>query len=122
MTERQNNIPERRKFIRLNSSVEIQYTVLDEGANQGIKTKSRNIGSGGMGFVASQKLENNKVLGLSIYMPGELMPIIAKGRVVWASPFESARSKGFDIGSEFLEIAPEDRKKINSYIHSLRQS
>lgn len=122
MFGKQNNFQERRKFVRFNSSVDIQFAVFDKDPNQAIQARSRNISSGGIGIITDKKLENNNVLVLSIYMPGEAMPIIAKSKIVWVRPLELAKAKRFDVGSEFIEIAPADRKKIDKYLFSLRKS
>lgn len=113
-------IQEKRRFIRLNTSVDVQYTVLEKSSVDKLNTKSKNISSGGICIIASDKLENNDILGISIYLPGEPMPLAAKGSVAWSKPFQIGKEKEhYDVGVEFIQINPEDRKKINQYVFSL---
>ncbi|HOX54159.1 MAG: PilZ domain-containing protein [Candidatus Omnitrophica bacterium] len=122
MFGRGNNLNERRKFVRFNSSVDVQYALLDKDPNLALQGKSRNISSGGIGLITDKKLQEDDVLVVSIYMPQETLPIIAKSKVVWVRPLEMHKEKRFDVGSEFINIAPEDRKKIDRYLFSLRKS
>lgn len=122
MFGRGNNLQERRKFVRFNSSVDVQYALLDKDPNLALQGKSRNISSGGIGLITDKKLQENDVLVVSIYMPQETLPIIAKSKVVWVRSLEMHKEKRFDVGSEFINIAPEDRKKIDRYLFSLRKS
>lgn len=113
---------ERRRFVRLNSSVDIQYTLLEKEPAERLRTKSRNISAGGICIIAYEELATDSILLVSIYLPQENEPIITKGRVAWVQPFEIAREgRHYDIGVEFIEISPEDRKKIDQYVFSFKK-
>ena len=117
------SVEERRRFVRLNISVEIQYTVLEKETPDELKAKSRNISAGGICIIADEKIATDNILILSIYLPADEMPIIAKGKVVWARPFEIGKEgERFDVGVEFIEIDPKDRKKIDQYVFSSKKS
>ncbi|MFH1655939.1 MAG: PilZ domain-containing protein [Candidatus Omnitrophota bacterium] len=115
--ENEKKFEEKRKFARLNTSVDVQYTVLEIKAAKEAKTKD--ISAGGICIIADEKLEVDCILGISVYLSGESMPITAKGKVVWTRPFQVGKeNQHFDVGVEFTEISPEDRKKIDQYVFS----
>jgi c-di-GMP-binding flagellar brake protein YcgR len=113
---------ERRRFVRLNSAVDIQYNLLEKEPAERLKTKSRNISAGGICIIASEKLEIDDILVISITVPGETLPVVTKGRVAWIKPFEIGKEgQHFDVGIEFIEISPEDRKKIEQYVFTFKK-
>ena len=113
---------EKRRFLRLNSTVEIQYTILGKELQEDVKTKTKNISAGGLCIIAHESLEKDYILGISIYLPGEALPITAKGRVVWIKPFQIGKEEQhYDVGVEFTEIDTEDRKKIDQFVFSFKK-
>jgi len=111
---------EKRKFARLNTSVDVQYSVLEKKPKKELKTKTKDISAGGICIIANEQLEVENLLGISIYLAGESMPITAKGRVVWTKSFQMGKqNQHYDVGVEFVDISSEDRKKIDQYVFSL---
>ena len=117
-------VEERRKFVRLNINVEINYTVITHPPHKQfvIPTKSKNIGAGGICLISEQELRAGELLKLEIRLPEDPPVIYALGKVAWVKPFSLAteKSKRFDMGVEFIEISPEDKQKINKYVFSLK--
>ena len=115
---------ERRKFVRLNINVEINFTVITRPPHKQltIPTKSKNIGAGGICLISEQELRTGELLKLEIRLPEDQPVVHAVGRVVWIKTFSVATEKSmrFDMGIEFLEIAQEDRQRINKYVFSLK--
>ena len=117
-------IEERRKFVRLNINVEINYTIITLPPHKQftIPIQSKNIGGGGICLISEQELKTGELLKLEIKLPEDPPTVHALGRVVWVKPFSLAteKSKRFDMGVEFIEISQEDRQRINKYVFSLK--
>ncbi len=115
---------ERRKFVRLNINVEINYTVLSHPPYKQftIPSKSKNIGAGGICFISEQELRPGEFLKLEIKLPQDPPTVHALGKVVWVKPFSLASEKThrYDMGIEFIELSPVDKQKINKYVFSLK--
>ncbi|MFC1704473.1 PilZ domain-containing protein [Candidatus Omnitrophota bacterium] len=116
---------ERRKFVRLNAAVDVQYTVLKRDSAAQKKVQSRNISAGGICIIAYEEIPIGTTLALTIYFPNEAFPIMCKGKVAWAKPFKLAdeEKERYDIGVgiEFFEINEEDRKKIHSGVFKYKK-
>ena len=120
---KESSVEERRRYVRLNSAVDIKYSTLEEEPAEKLKTKTRNISAGGICIIADEKLETDSVLVLSVFLSAEQNPVIAKGRVAWIKPFEIGKEgQHFDVGVEFIEIGQEDRKKIEQYVFSYKKN
>lgn|SRR3989338_3186698 len=114
-------VEERRKFIRLNISVDVDYYVISNEQDKH-PTHSVNISTGGICIIAHEKLDVGTLLKLVITIP-EIPPTVhATGRVAWVKSFTIATEEKtkYDVGIEFTEISEEDRKKVKRYVFSLR--
>ncbi|MFA5060309.1 MAG: PilZ domain-containing protein [Candidatus Omnitrophota bacterium] len=114
-------IAERRKFVRLNVNVDINYTVVSSsGGSQ--KGRSRNIGAGGICLLINTEVHAGDLVKLDISLPDDPPTISANGRIAWVKPFTvaSEKNKRYDAGIEFTDISDDDRKKINKYVFSLK--
>ena len=117
-------VEERRKFVRLNINVEINYTVITHPPHKQfvVPTKSRNVGAGGICLLADLPLKAGDLLKLEIFLPEDPPSIHAIGKVAWVKPFAVANENNlrYDAGVEFTEILEADRKKVNKYVFSLK--
>lgn len=114
---------ERRKFVRLNFSADIRYSIVPTPDRRLAKTQ--NIGAGGICLLADQKLNPGDVLKLEILLPQENQTISASGRVAWTKLFSIAGDKNrpydrYDIGVEFIALSDTDREKIKKHVFCLR--
>jgi c-di-GMP-binding flagellar brake protein YcgR len=112
---------ERRRFVRLNVSVKVEYKVLETAAKEIHSTLTKDISGGGICLIGDEELNTGRFLELKIYLPKEQEPILSLGRVVWSKPFiigDEITGKRFDIGIEFIKIDDTKREKINQYIFS----
>ena len=115
---------ERREFIRLNASVDVQYTILEKTSpSGGAGVSSRNISAGGLCLIVYEDVPVGSLLALSVYFPDLDFPIICKGKVAWSKAFAVAdeEKKRYDIGVEFVDISDEDRQKINQCVLSFKK-
>ncbi|MCM8824320.1 MAG: PilZ domain-containing protein [Candidatus Omnitrophica bacterium] len=108
------NKTERRRFLRLNVSVCVEYSILGE---EEVKSDfTHDIGGGGICLIVYDNIiEENTILKLSIHLPDDTKPIKALGRVVWQRAIPSTVLR-YDLGIEFIEISPEDRQRISEYV------
>lgn len=117
MEQQGESFKERRKYLRLEASVEVKYTVI--GKPGAIKVFSKNISAGGLCLLLDKQLAANTPLQLQIKIPDLKDPIPALARVVWQQSFESAGDDPkvyFRTGVEFTGISDFDRFNINRYV------
>ncbi len=109
---------ERRRFIRLSSSLNIAYSKCNSSDKERLSF-SKDISKGGICLIIDEKLGKSDLLDLKIYLPRDETPINATGRVVWINKFatvRSAKEKKFYAGIQFTKIDEQGGKKIDEYI------
>lgn len=112
---------EKRKFVRLNVSVEVFYAVVLGASTEAQKTLTKNVSAGGICLIVHEQLKIGDLLNLSIYLPDDKPFIVAQGQVVWVKEFKLAGERSrYDTGVEFTEINEADRKRVDKYVFSLR--
>ena len=114
MTE--NMQKERRKFIRLVTTIDIKYKILKMGKRG--EAVSKDISGEGIGLSVSEKIPTASILLLEMKIPVYPESIIAKGIVVWSKKSESEIKK-FEIGVKFIKINPIVKTRIFKYIYEL---
>lgn len=111
---------EKRKFVRLNTLVDVTYSKKPPSATKKISI-SKNISKGGICLVVYEELKESQILDLKIYLPEDKAPVSGVGRVAWVKEFiigDSSTGKRFDVGIEFIKMSEEDKNKINKYVFS----
>lgn len=93
---------ERRKFIRLEKSVNIFYAPMAR-MHPPFTTLSKDISGEGIRIPIERGVKKGEVLELEIALPGE-KSIFALGKVVWL--------KGKEAGIKFVNIEAEDKAQI----------
>ncbi|MBL7130434.1 MAG: PilZ domain-containing protein [Candidatus Omnitrophica bacterium] len=120
MSEKDTAMQDRRKFVRLNAAVEVDYIVLDSESQQREHTATKNISAGGICLIAHEQLRAGDILSLTFSLPNNESPIIVKGKVVWIKSFKVASEKeSYDVGIEFIDINEVNRERIDKYVFSL---
>ena len=96
---------ERRKYIRLSSSVNITYKRADPNDKHKVAA-CKDIGGGGICLAVDTRFSPGTVLELKILLPGEEFAIPATGQVVWVDA-EQTGSKTFSYyaGIKFTSIS-----------------
>jgi c-di-GMP-binding flagellar brake protein YcgR len=109
---------ERRRFVRLDTRLEVRYTVLPTGSAQ--QTVSNNIGGGGICFFADKPLAAGTYLQVAMKLPGREQPVPFTAEVVWSELYEVVgkieRRQAVEVGVRFLEIAPSDLEAIMQHV------
>lgn len=106
---------EKRKFLRINAGVVIVYRILKKGEFE--KSLTKNIGGGGILFVADELIAIGTMLDLTIQIPDVPHTINAVGKVVRV---EAIPDKKFEIGLFFSKINQADQSIIMTYVNELK--
>jgi len=111
---------EKRRFPRLTYNVGIEYKIIDSPNNaDNAVIFSKNISAGGICIFSLSKFSPGAKLDIKFSLPDSQEDIYAVGRVMWQEEFtigDTASSRAFEAGVEFLEIQDQDKEKINQYI------
>jgi len=114
------SFPERRKFSRLELSVDIKYSVIGKEPLLEKQGRSKNISPAGIYLIVDEQIELGDVLSLVIRLPEDDHPIQVKGVVrwkafVWVTDTTDTRTR-WDLGIEFIDINEDDRQKISKFV------
>lgn len=109
---------ERRRYVRLDTSIEVHYKVV--GRIEEHRTSTKDIGGGGIRLILFERLDEGALLELEMAVPHEPGKIFAKGEVVWIDEFvvsgPGGEERHFEAGIRFVEIAPDDREKLMKHV------
>ena len=109
---------ERRRFVRLDTRLEVEYTVLPTGSPR--VTVSKDIGGGGICLFADRVLPVGTKLQIAMRLPGRDQPAQFTGEVMWSEPYEvigrAQRETGVEVGVQFVDISPQDREAILQHV------
>ena len=114
---------ERRRFPRLNVSVDIEYSILKKESLHGNESITKNISAGGICLIVYEDVKVGSLLDLKINISEINYSINVKGKVIWSSSFSigSDQRDRYDLGIEFTDINETDRQKISQYVFKLLQ-
>ena len=111
---------ERRKFVRLDTRLEISYTVTSLPADKAKRTVTKDIGGGGVCLFAERPLPSGTQLQVAMKLPGREPPVNFTAEVVWCEQYEmigkEEQSRAVELGVRFMEIAPQDRDAIMQHV------
>ncbi len=99
---------ERRKHLRFNTPLNIEYKTLTLNPLFG-KTLAKDLSREGMRFGVDQTIPVGTTLEISLAVPGDNLPVFATGKVAWAN--------GLDAGLKLTKIAQKDRARILEYVY-----
>lgn len=109
---------ERRKFVRLDTRLEVTYTALPSGSAQ--HTVSKGIGGGGLCFFSDKPLAAGTCLQMAMKLPGREQPAHFTAEVVWSEPYEvigkTERQRAVEVGVRFLEVSPNDLDAVMQHV------
>ena len=117
-------IVEKRKFPRNRLNVKSEYDVFEGTPRGAEETRSKNVSAGGICLTIPEKIDIGAVLRLKLSLQGEDDFIIVTGKVVWVQGFSITQTilnhtshyKNYDCGIEFVDVDPQDQKKISRYL------
>lgn len=87
-----------------------------------IITCTENISEGGICVTIKERLELFTILNLVLTLNDGLPPVKCKGKVVWTikrAELKKEKPQQYDTGIEFVDLLPEDRKRIAKIVEDL---
>lgn len=113
---------EKRRYVRTNGLVLVNYRIPSlqlEG-----KSSAFEISVGGVRIAVDKVLENDVLVEMEIYLPGNSQPILTKGKTIWAkqyaekkdAPAQSPKTY-FYSGIKFTAIDKNSQERISDYVH-----
>ncbi len=108
---------EKRRFVRIDWPIVIQYMTLEEPHTVD-QIVGKDISENGVRFNVYERLAKGIGLDMQIQTPFDSLPIFTKGKVVWIKKVGGEQVKTFEVGVEFVEINPEDQKRLRTYIQN----
>ena len=110
---------ERRKTLRINTSIIVRYSV-EKKQEARLNGRMKDVSQGGMRLLVNEKLSQGTLLLIEFHLPETKDIIESEGKVVWTSgDFEDRDQAGrrvFHTGVQFVNINPEDRNRLFDYI------
>ena len=109
---------ERRRFVRLDTRLEVSYSVLPSGKMEGASTKD--ISGSGVCLFTNQVLPAGTHLQVSMKLPDRDKPVNFTAEVVWSEAYEvigkTERRRAAETGVRFLEVSPQDQDAVMQHV------
>lgn len=99
---------ERRKFIRFDAKMDVEYRMRTNTEVEGI-TSTSNLSKEGVGMAINRKLNLGTELEMKLQVPGDAMPIFAQGRVAWCRKLQE---EDFGVGVRLTRMDSFDRGRL----------
>ncbi len=99
---------ERRKFIRFNTPVNLEYRSLTLNPIFG-KALAKDLSREGVRVELREPVPIGTMLELSLNVPGDNLPVFATGKIAWAD--------GLEAGLKLTKINPSDRARVLEYAY-----
>lgn len=115
MSKDKDNLPERRRYVRLKTPVAFSYISAD--SSRVCQAVTKNISANGLRFETPDRdLKESDLIEMKLLILGASNPVHTKARVIWKRKLSLEDSSPFDAGIEFTEIE-EDNK--NTFLKNL---
>lgn len=101
-------IHERRKYLRFNTPVGMEYRTLTLNPIFG-KALARDLSREGMRFGLKESVPVGTPIEIRLSVPGDNLPVFATGKVAWAD--------GLEAGVRLVKISLDDRARVLEYVY-----
>ena len=109
---------EQRRFVRLDTRMDVSYAVLPAEKMRGASTK--NISGDGICFFTEQAIKPGTRLQVAMTLPSHQQPVNFTAEVVWSEAYEvigkTERRKTTETGVRFVEVSPKDQAAIMQHV------
>ena len=109
---------ERRQFVRLDTRVDVTYSVLPSGTPQ--RTVAKNISGGGICVFLEQPVPQGTRLQAAVKLPEREHPVDFTAEVIRCETYEitgkAERQRVVEADARFLEISPTDQEAVMQYV------
>ena len=119
METRIDNVIEKRRFQRIDSSLPLRYKNI-KTATVPMGSLTKDISEGGIRFKTNEFISLACRLVVEVTLPTVPRPIKAISKVAWIRKLSSGEQ--YELGTQFLEISKEDRRFITDYVSRLREA
>lgn len=118
MTKVKDGFVERRRYVRLQTPIDITYTVPETGNVLSANTK--NISADGLRFETHNKsIKESDVIELKMITQDAPNPVHAKAKVIWKKKISLEDAAPFDCGLEFTEIEEDNKNTFLKFLCDL---
>ncbi|MBU1045206.1 MAG: PilZ domain-containing protein [Candidatus Omnitrophica bacterium] len=105
---------EKRRYLRMGAFLD--GTFQTEDAKNGL-VMLMNFNREGLKAALNRNIPVGQLLKLEIWIPGSIIPIFAKGEVVWIRKSAQDWTYNYDAGLRINEIGQDDRQRILDYAY-----
>jgi c-di-GMP-binding flagellar brake protein YcgR len=109
---------EKRRFIRFNIALKVNYIVQKEPRTEKLGT-TKDVSAQGIQLLTTDKLGPGDRVDLKIFVPEALNPAHMKGTVVWSKEPESDRSHYYSAGINFDRIEEDNKNTFLKFLCDL---
>ena len=99
---------ERRKYLRFNTPLDVQYKTLTLNPIFG-KTLAKDLSREGLRIGVQEKVAVGTPLEICMNVPGDNLPVFATGKVAWAD--------GLEAGVRLTKMNQTDRMRVLEYVY-----
>ena len=120
-------IEEKRRYLRLNVQLEIEYVLSD--SSQVYKAVTKDISALGVRFATNEELKEDTDLELTLKLPNVQNPVHATGRIIWVKrpvPEDNIPPNPnywplfhYEVGIEFSKIEEDNKNTFLKYLCDL---
>lgn len=110
-------IKERRKFMRITTSLEAEYWAKGPSMATG-QAQVRDFSRGGLGILFPQGVGHGEHVDLTLKVPGDNIPVFATAEVTWIDPAKKEGRSGVWAGLKLVAIKPIDLARLLDYVYS----
>jgi c-di-GMP-binding flagellar brake protein YcgR len=114
-----NEVPDRRRFTRVKSTLALQYKKLKEFSEGTIGAITRDVGEGGTMFISNEFLPLATRLVVELFLPAQPRPVKAISKVAWIRKVPSGDQ--YEVGNQFLDVGREDKSQLAEYVKRLQE-
>lgn len=108
---------EKRRYLRLNVPLEVEYVVNNN--NKVYKIITKDISAFGVRFATTEKMQEGSGLELTLRLPNVPNPVHASGRIAWSKKVSPEGNAPFDVGIEFVKIEEDNKNTFLKYLCDL---
>jgi len=105
---------DKRKYMRLGAFLEGTFQV-EEGINGLVMLTD--FSRGGLKACLNRRVDVGKCMRLEIWIPGSIIPVFAKGELVWIKKSSKEWTYQYDAGIKMLDIDSEDRQRMLDFAY-----
>ncbi len=118
MKKLKDNLIERRRYVRLQTPINISYTVPETGNT--LNTSTKNISADGIRFETLNKaIKESDILELKMVIQTAPNPVHAKAKIIWKKKISLEDAAPYDCGLEFIEIEEDNKNTFLKFLCDL---